>query len=197
MAGRRRGQTLEAALLEAAWEELVQNGYARFTMDAVTVRAGTSRPVLYRRWSGREELVRAAIAHAVGAIRIEAPDTGSLRGDVLALLRQVNANREVFVTVLGVHLSGYYQDTGTTPADLLVVLARARGDMIDMAFDRAIARGEVDGERLTERMKNLPFDLLRNEFVTTLSPAPDATLEEIVDTLLLPLTTERQRATPQ
>jgi len=47
---RRRGAELEAALLDAAWDELQAVGYAGLTMEAVADRAGTSRAVLYRRW---------------------------------------------------------------------------------------------------------------------------------------------------
>jgi AcrR family transcriptional regulator len=46
---------LEQALLDAAWAQLVEQGYATFTMDAVAARAGTSRAVLYRRWSDKQE----------------------------------------------------------------------------------------------------------------------------------------------
>ena len=46
---RRRGPALEEALLDAAWTELTERGYDEMTIDAVAVRAGTSRAVLYRR----------------------------------------------------------------------------------------------------------------------------------------------------
>jgi AcrR family transcriptional regulator len=46
---RRRGKALEDAVLDAAWSELLDAGYARFTMETVAARAHTSRPVLYRR----------------------------------------------------------------------------------------------------------------------------------------------------
>ncbi|MFH8405623.1 TetR/AcrR family transcriptional regulator [Streptomyces sp. NPDC018019] len=109
--------TPEKALLDAAWDELAANGYARFTMDAVVRRAGTSPPVLYRRWSDREALVRAAVAHGLERSRTEVPDTGSLREDVLTLMRTTNATRVQLVTVMNVHLAGYYQETGTSPGD--------------------------------------------------------------------------------
>ncbi|HKB49683.1 MAG TPA: helix-turn-helix domain-containing protein, partial [Ktedonobacterales bacterium] len=58
---RRRGATLERAILHATWEELVAVGYANLTMERVAAHAGTSRAVLYRRWRSRPELVLAAI----------------------------------------------------------------------------------------------------------------------------------------
>ncbi|WP_206681656.1 TetR/AcrR family transcriptional regulator [Actinomadura sp. J1-007] len=169
MPERRRGAVLEKALLDAAWEELTESGYARFTMDAVVQRAGTSPSVLYRRWSDRDQLVRAAIAHILEESRIDAPDTGSLREDVLTLMREINATRVQLVTVMSVQLAGYYQETGAGPGDLF---AAARDKTADTLFERAVDRGEIRPERLTRRIKSLPFDLLRHEFLTTFAPCP-------------------------
>ncbi len=184
MPERRRGAALENALLDAAWAELTAGGYARFTMDAVVQRAGTSPPVLYRRWSDRDELVRAAIAHVLKQSRVDVPDTGSLRGDVLTLMRTINATRVQLITMMSAHLAGYYQETGTSPGDLL---AAGRQNIADVIFDRAIGRGEIKPEHLTERIKSLPFDLLRHEILVTFAPVPGDVLEEIVDTIFLPL----------
>ena len=187
MPERRRGAALEKALLDAAWEELAANGYAGFTMDAVVRRAGTSPPVLYRRWSDRDTLVRAAIVHTLRENVLAIPDTGSLRQDLLTLMREINATRVQLVTVMSVQLAGYHQQTGTNPGDLLDPLATGRKQAVDVLFDRAVERGEANPELLTERIKSLPFDLLRHEFLTTFAPVPDHVLEEIVDTIFLPL----------
>src|ERR1700678_3534663 len=88
---RRRGEALEAALLDAAWAELQAVGYASLTFEAVADRAGTSRAVLYRRWRNRTELVIAAMRRHRPVISGEVPDTGGLRGDVLALLSRMSA----------------------------------------------------------------------------------------------------------
>ncbi len=189
MSERRRGATLEQALLDASWQELEEGGYARFTMDAVAARAGTSRPVLYRRWKDRLDLLRATIVHVLERNRVEAPeDTGSLRGDLLALMRSINRTRAEFVTMMGVHLAGYFEETGTRPADLRDVIQYGRRPhALDVVYERAAARGEIDLSRLSPRVRGLPFALLQLELLTTLKPAPDAALEEIVDTIVLPL----------
>ena len=88
-ARRRRGAALEEALLDAAWTELTERGYDDMTIEAVAVRAGTSRAVLYRRWPNKQELVLAALEHEVRKDVVVAPDTGSLRGDVIELLQQI------------------------------------------------------------------------------------------------------------
>ncbi|TDC13045.1 TetR/AcrR family transcriptional regulator [Actinomadura bangladeshensis] len=191
MAERRRGAALEKALLDAAWEELTAQGYARFTMDAVVKRAGTSPSVLYRRWSDRDELARAAIAHRLRQMILPVPDTGSLREDVLTLLREINATRAQLSTTMYAHLAAHYQATGTRPGDLTDPTETGRKEAVDAIFDRAIERGEVDPRHLTERIRSLPFDLLRHELLTTFAPADDHTLEEIVDTIFLPLVAHR------
>lgn len=45
---RRRGTALEDAILDAAWADLTELGYADMTLESVAKRAGTSRPVLAR-----------------------------------------------------------------------------------------------------------------------------------------------------
>jgi AcrR family transcriptional regulator len=193
---RRRGARLEEALLDAAWAELAEKGYAKFAMDAIAVRAGTSRPVLYRRWSDRHELLRAVIGHVLGRDTFEVPDTGSLRGDVVALMHQVNNAGSRFTAIVSVHLGGYYQETGTSPADLrdLIFPDRPLLDALQTTYQRATDRGEVDPDRLTQRMKTLPFDLLGAELLMTLQPIPEPAIEEIVDTLFLPLVQKQAQA---
>jgi AcrR family transcriptional regulator len=193
MKERRRGAALEQALLDAASAELSEKGYAKFTMDAVATRAGTSTPVLYRRWSNKRDLVQAAIGHVARNMKIKVSHTGSLRGDVLALMRQCNHPDAGLLTMVSVHLAGYFRETGTGPAELIDVLT---ADLplvgaLDAIYNRASDRGEVDLARLTARMRTLPFDLLRTELMMTLQPVPGAVMEEMVDTIFLPVVQTR------
>lgn len=186
---RRRGQELESALLSAAWDELKEHGYDALTIDAVAARAGTSRPVLYRRWPGKHELVRAAIGYGVALDRAEPPDTGTLRGDVLALLRQANGTRIGLATLLTVQLASYYNETGTSLSDLREAILGSHGSATDQIVRRGVERGEIDPAKLTPRIARLPVDLFRQEILMTLRPLPDDAIKEIVDTIFLPLVT--------
>jgi hypothetical protein len=67
----------EDALLDAAWDELREVGYARLTMEGIAQRARTSRPVLARRWPTRHQLVVAALRRHRPMLSGEVPDTGS------------------------------------------------------------------------------------------------------------------------
>jgi AcrR family transcriptional regulator len=188
---RRRGRALEEALLDAAWAELAERGYDDLTIDAVAARAGTSRAVLYRRWPNKQELVLAALAHEVGKDVVVAPDTGSLRGDVIALLQQANKVRVGLATQLFTQLGGFYRQTGTSLAELTAFVQGGRNPLLEQAIQRATDRGEIDPERVTERIARVPVDLFRHEILMTLRPLSDAAIEEIVDTIFLPLLDRR------
>ncbi|MER8059470.1 MULTISPECIES: TetR-like C-terminal domain-containing protein [unclassified Streptomyces] len=184
---RRRGTELEKALLTAAWAVLREHGYAGFTLEAVAARAATSRPVIARRWATRNDLLRATITHAGMTRRTPMPDTGSLRGDLIAFLREVNDSRLDFAVVLGVQLGGYYQETGETLSELRDVLLKGQEPVLDRILDAAAGRGELDPGRLTPRIRSLPVDLLRHHAFMTFQAMPDDGIEEIVDTIFLPL----------
>src|ERR1700760_280531 len=99
---RRRGPELEAALLDAAWEELVEVGYAALTMESVAARAHTGVAVLYRRWPNKDQLALAAIESYGSAHPVETPDTGTLRGDLIGLLSAFSKARAPFMAVAAI-----------------------------------------------------------------------------------------------
>jgi AcrR family transcriptional regulator len=184
---RRRGAELESAILDAAWEQLIAEGYEHFTVDTVAARARTSKPVLYRRWKTREDMLRATVRHRGAANSLPAPDTGTLRGDLLALLTEANTDRNPMAALLSSMLGSYYNKTGPTPAELRAEFRGQRGSAVEVVVNRAVERGEVDPARLTPRIIDLPFDLFRNEMLMTLKPVPDHVLRQIVDDIFIPL----------
>ena len=184
---RRVGVELENALLDAAWQQLVDEGYAAFTMDAVAARGGTRRAVLDRRWAAQHQLLRAVVVHNTRSDEMTIADTGSLRGDTIAMMKLANRTRLALVTAMTVHLGGYYQETGTSPTDLRKTLFPKRPHIPRLLLDRAIARGEVRPAFASDRIAAVPYTLLQQEFFMTLKPVPNAVIEEIVDTIFLPL----------
>jgi AcrR family transcriptional regulator len=184
---RRRGQALENALLDAAWDELVAVGYGLFTIEAVAARAQASRHVIYRRWSTREDLILAAIRHHVESDRQIVPDTGNLRDDIIAFLTAINERRFSTVAVITALFGTFYQDTGTTLEELRRQVADGRPRSMETIVERAVARGEVDPARLTPLIMTLPIDLFRNQLMMTLQPVPPETIRAIVDEVFLPL----------
>ena len=183
---RRRGAALEDALLDAAWAELQAVGYAGLTMEAVADRAGTSRAVLYRRWRNRPELVLAVIRRHRPLLSGEIPDTGTLRGDVLALLRRMSSRLAEIgpETVYGL-LGDYLSDAGMFARgrdQLLSISAEVMETILKRAADRGEARAGVEN-----RIATLPTALFRNELFLARTPPSEGTLVEIVDDVFLPL----------
>ena len=83
--GRPRSSAAHDAILAASIALIREVGYDAVTMDGIAERAGVGKATVYRRWKGKETLV----AEAVGRIveRMTEPDTGSVEGDLLVLLR--------------------------------------------------------------------------------------------------------------
>jgi AcrR family transcriptional regulator len=84
----RRGEHVRQAVLAAAFEELTAHGFDGATVAAVAQRSGVHETTVYRRWATRENLFVAALLER-SADAIPAPDTGSTRGDLLAVVREV------------------------------------------------------------------------------------------------------------
>ncbi|MFK4085347.1 TetR/AcrR family transcriptional regulator [Kribbella sp. NPDC020789] len=186
---RRRGAELESALLDAAWDELLASGYARLTMEAVAARAQTGKQVLYRRWPNRAELVVAAMRHRTGSIVENPPDTGSLRGDVLAVLQRM-ADR--FETLGADVIHGLLADAPDVSPE---VMSRMSGVMTAIV-GRAAERGEIPSAALPKVVLMTPTSLLRHEMLLTREPLEAATLTSIVDDVFLPLVGAEAQATP-
>jgi AcrR family transcriptional regulator len=184
---RRRGAALENALLEAAWEELGEKGYDAFTIESVAARARTSRAVVYRRWPSKPDLVMAAIGHSGFRLRVDVPDTGSLRDDMIDLLRSANRERAALGILMSARLGAFYAETGRSFADLRQTYVSGRTTALDRLLDRAVERGEVDPARLTPRVRGVAFDLYRHELLMTNRPVADEVIESIVDEVFMPL----------
>ncbi len=189
---RRRGAALEHALLASAWAELTENGYAGFTMEAVAARAQTSTPVLYRRWPDRWDLAIAAFIHYADQNPVTVPDTGGLRGDLVAYLREVSAKRAEIAALFSLRMAEFFNEANTSPAGVRERFLAGRAQPANAIYDRAIARGEIASDTLTARRRTLAFDLLRNELMMTLQPVPRKVIEQIVDDIVIPLLTSAQ-----
>ncbi len=182
-ATRRRGAALDQAILGAAWSELVERGYAEFTLEAVALRAGTSRPVLSRRWTGRKELAKAALTHQLEQQPVSVPDLGSVRDELVSLLQQLAGRGHVLIVVMA-KMAGYLAETNSSLEDLRRDLAKGT---IDHVLKRGVERGEVDASRLTRRITALPIDLIRHEMMMNMKPIEASVVEEIVDDIFMPL----------
>ncbi|MFF4508715.1 TetR/AcrR family transcriptional regulator [Streptomyces sp. NPDC001401] len=87
--GRPRSAEADAAILAATREALVELGWSKLTLGDVATRAGVAKTTLYRRWSGKNELVIDAVAELFDELAL--PDRGSLAADIEGVVLQFAA----------------------------------------------------------------------------------------------------------
>ena len=182
-ATRRRGAALRSDILDVVIDELHDHGYAGVTYDGVARRAHTSKPVLYRRWRSRAHLVLDALTSELPPV-IPAPDTGSLRGDLVALLQLI---RTRFGVAGAQTIRGIVADTDDELRGVVLELTDSFADQISRTvLQRAHDRGEIGPGAIPPLVSSMPVILFRHELLLTDEPS-DSRIEDIVDTACLPL----------
>lgn len=185
MSSRRRGKVLEAAIFKVVLQELAEAGYVNFSIERVAARAGTSKPVLYRRWRTRAQLVYAALRARRSFPLSEAPDTGTVRGDLMVILRGVSTMVEDLSpeVIFGLIAELLHENDSSLIAEVNDRNTRIMTEILT----RGIDRGEIAAEKLTPRLTALPFDLVRYQLLILRQPLSARDTEEIIDHIFLPL----------
>ncbi|WP_410812577.1 TetR/AcrR family transcriptional regulator [Micromonospora sp. 067-2] len=161
-------------------------GYDRTTIDAVAARAHVSKATIYRRWDGKAELVVAALRDRQVGVH-SPPDTGSLRGDLIELLR---ATAAICVADCDLMQALTFAMRSSPELERLVrhqVLPAGRVASTAILV-RAAARGEIPpeaGER--DLFHDLAPALTMSRIVAYGLPADDAFLTQVVDQVLIPV----------
>lgn len=135
-----RSARVVEAVLEATAEELGRVGFLALRIDDVAVRSGVNKTTIYRRWPNKEELVASMLETLTQTP--EVPDTGSMRGDLLHVLRAIRERAE---TPVGRGLIRLIQAERGRDA-FATILRKSRADQVKARrtiFERAIARGEI------------------------------------------------------
>jgi AcrR family transcriptional regulator len=90
--GRPRDPEADRAILDAALQCFIDDGYEGMSIESVAARAGVGKTTIYRRWPSKRELIVAAIETLFGDLRV--PDTGDVRADLTSLMHHAH----VFLT---------------------------------------------------------------------------------------------------
>jgi AcrR family transcriptional regulator len=179
---RRYGQALEDAIRAAVRTELARHGYSGLTFDGVAAQAQTSKPVLYRRWPTKALMVVNALE--VTAPLTPTPDTGSLAGDLTALL---SAIRDRFPEKSRDTIIGLMADLDDRAGVLAhALLLESADELLQPILRRGRARGELGDGEIPLRALRVPFDLMRHDALVG-APLSDADIDAIVDDCVVPL----------
>ncbi|CAG6396483.1 TetR/AcrR family transcriptional regulator [Streptomyces cocklensis] len=131
------------AIRAAVFAELAEVGYARMSMEGIARRAGVGKAAVYRRWHSKLPLVLDVVP-AVAAQGLPVPDTGSLRGDVRALLEvSARALRHPAVAQILPDLLAEAARSPELAEALHGALREAHGGIVAAVLAQAAARGEV------------------------------------------------------
>ncbi len=180
--GRPRDACAEREIVEATLEILAEVGFSGLTIDGVAARAGVGKATIYRRWPSKGALVLAASACIFE--EVPEPDTGTLRGDLLALARLLVEGLQR--SPVGCLLPCLAAEARGNPelAELVATFADKRRDHGRAVLGRAEARGELrpgtDLEVLIDVFAGPAFYRL----MISGAPPSAAAMEAVVDIVL-------------
>jgi AcrR family transcriptional regulator len=183
---RRRGEQLRSAIYDAVLEQLQRVGYLGLTMEGVATCARTGKAALYRRWPCKEDLVVDALDDALPSFN-DLPDHGSVRDDLLDLLRQMAA----FVnSPTGAALETVMAEVDPdSPFGCLLRerIKEPRKRMLLTVLRRGVERGEIRPGAVNPLVAQVGPAMVLQRFLADRGPVPDAYIVSVVDDVIVPL----------
>jgi AcrR family transcriptional regulator len=183
--GRPRSERARKAILEAAAELLLARGLSAVSMDAVAERAGVSKATIYRWWPTKETLALDALYTEWAAARSQTRDTGSLRGDLLSMLRPWA--RRAGSRPYGRVVAALLTEAQTDPvfgAEYRQRFLEPRREQVREIFRRAIERGEIPAGTKVEVALDLLYGSMYHRLLHGHAPLNDRFVRDVVDTVL-------------
>lgn len=177
----RRTQTeIEAAVLAAVRQCLIEGGYPNLTFERVAEYADVSKHVVYRRYDSRAALALGGVSSFIEVFVSQKPDTGSLRGDLVALFR---GRAEGPIQDPGSIVRGILGDAGEAELEQIRGIVKRGEETLEASvLVPARERGEIP---VTPPAVLRAFMRLLRD--TGLFPDTKESVEELVDDVLLPL----------
>ncbi|TXG80165.1 MAG: TetR/AcrR family transcriptional regulator [Thermomicrobiales bacterium] len=193
--GRKRDRSRDAAILDAALEVLSEVGYGNLTMDMVAARAHAGKGTLYRRWHSKDEL----IIDAVGRMKVmrvdlaHPPQTGSLRGDLLALYQPQSMEETERTLSIMAGLAGLLASDASVASEVHAAVVGPWANAHRIIMQRGIERGEIRPDADIETLSLVTPSLAAYRSLVQRLPFDFEFLTSIVDSVLLPALDVRQR----
>lgn len=193
---RRRGAALEDAIVEAAYDELAEVGYASFTVEGVAARAKTGKASIYRRWPTKQLLVFDALL-----AQLPTPaDCGivpEMSDDVTtadALHNVARAMASVLVSPAGTAMRAIKCEAAIDPELARVIDERfqePRRQALLGLLARGVERGEVRPEAVTTLIADVLPAVVTHRIVFQGEPLTDQILMDVMNQVILPLISPR------
>ena len=186
--GRRRDHSRDPEILDAALRVLAETGYDGMTIDMVAARAKAGKATLYRRWPSKAELVVEAVASMTNRSVEQAglPDTGTLRGDLLAMIRPHTIEDARYkLRIMGGLMSmlSRHPDLAET-VNAAIVEPRAAATRVFLR--RAADRGEIPPDCDIETLSLITASMAAYRTLVLRKPVDRPYLITLIDNVLLP-----------
>lgn len=184
--GRPRDPSRDGVIRAAILRLLAEVGYGALTMDAVAAEAGVGKATIYRRWRTKQDLVVDTISD-LNRAEATPPDTGSVEGDLRAMMQQMVA------TITGPTGAATLSLLSTIPHQPALAEAFRNGPLavwrqsFAEIWTRAEQRGEVRPGMADSIVAESTSALMVQRWLLTGDPVDEAYAEEVLTTVVLPL----------
>jgi AcrR family transcriptional regulator len=176
----------ESELYAAVLDLLGEVGYEALTMDAVAARTRSSKATLYRQWGSKAELVVKALRHNK-PVHLADVDTGSLRGDVFAVMAQTDDCQMEKNSALMRGLSHAVHDNPDLFQALRDLLIEPEITGLGVLLQRAVARGEVRADNpALPYVPHMMIGAFAARELVDRQPVDQAFLTDYVDSVVFP-----------
>jgi AcrR family transcriptional regulator len=177
-----RSARVREAVLHATLDALSEHEPGAVTISEIARRAGVHATSIQRRWGSKENVVLDALL-ALSQEKLPIPDTGSLRGDLIAFSRSMadylaSTAGETVVRTLAA------SEDDSDMADNREQLVWARYEAARVMIDRAAERGELRAGTNPQIALELLVGPLHYRALITRHTIDGGYVEETVDTLL-------------
>ena len=181
--GRPRDRALDDRILDQLLALLGSHGYAGLTLDELAARSGVAKTTILRRWPSKAAVAAAGVER-LALQSVSVPDSGTLRGDLLALL---HGAVETFVRGRGQFVARLIREAGHHPeiTDLLYTVIHTRRQAYRRVLALAIARGELAPSVDQELLIDLLIGPIWTRLLITRDPITSEYVDSIVETVLM------------
>jgi AcrR family transcriptional regulator len=187
----RRGSQRRKAILDAVFDLLAEVGYDRMTMDAVATRAKASKATIYRTWTDKPALVVEAMTHRFGGSP-KTPNTGSLRGDLYAMMSITCA---LATSDDGEVIAGLITAAAKNPElaqHMHACTYQSKRAGFAAMIGLAVERGEIAPDTDPDLLHEVLYAMVLARKLGSAQPLDEAFAKHVVDDVLMPILTNRQ-----
>jgi AcrR family transcriptional regulator len=199
--GRRRDHSRDADILEAAIDVLAETGFDGMTIEMVAARAKAGKATVYRRWASKSDLVIDAVACMKAAPgpggTTVLPDTGTLRGDLVAMIRphSIQDNEKKLRVMAGI--VSLLADSPELAAAVNTAIVQPRVEINRRLLQRAIDRGEIAADVDVDNLALLSPSMVAYRTIIMKQPVDREFLLGLVDGVVLPAVGLRPPVDPE